>query len=220
MPTANTVLRAILPSGVVASGAQVALPHTLNINGVGQIPDWVAFDASGWDVVSTTATTITVRNGGPDGSVNVYCEVWYSPTRVLGASGTTALAPRPFVIAGSSASGFSSIISYKIAQTEPFALTDGDPVAISANDGDVFTLTAGALGTRALGAMAGLSAGIARTIVLEFIHGGVGALTFDASYDFGDPGAPAYPAGGTRDIITMVFAGAGNVLCSYVQGYA
>lgn len=110
-------------------------------------------------------------------------------------------------------------LTYRTAQTPRVILVDGANVAIDVELGDSFRLTAGALGTRQLDNPTGADPDFTRTIVIEFIHGGVEALTFGADYNFGDPGAPAYPAAGTRDMFTMIWNGA-TWDVSYVQGLA
>ena len=101
-----TTLKAIIPSGSVAAGATAVLPHTLNIDDVGQVPDVTQVDNNSFAILSADATNVTVQNtGSAAAATNVYCESWYSSERTFGNVATTALTPQPFVPAGSISSG-------------------------------------------------------------------------------------------------------------------
>jgi hypothetical protein len=106
---------------------------------------------------------------------------------------------------------------------KPFTLTDvpAGTVAIDPSESDYFILAGAGATTRELGAPTpALGANERRVIIIEFQHAGDAALTFNAIWLFGDPGAPTYPATGDgSDIITAVWNGT-DWLCSYVQTYA
>lgn len=93
-----TTLKAVVAFTSVSAGATATLPHTLNIDGVGQEPDRIEIDNGAFSVLSSDATDVTVRNdSGSTASVNVLVERWYSSERTFGASGTTSLSPQPFI---------------------------------------------------------------------------------------------------------------------------
>lgn len=111
---------------------------------------------------------------------------------------------------------------YDQARLSPTTLSDnpGGNVAFSAANFDYFLLVGdGLTSTRQLLNPTGLVAGERRVIAVEWEHAGTDTLTFDTLFEFGDPGAPAYPAAGVRDLIYMTWNGS-ILLCSYVQGYA
>lgn len=94
-----TQLKNILSFSGLVTGTPVSLPHGLNLNGVGVIPDLTS-PASGNFTVSADATNVTVtrKTGDPD-SVSVFVIYWHSENRVFGQAGTpfSQLAPAPFV---------------------------------------------------------------------------------------------------------------------------
>lgn len=91
-------LKNILAFTNVGAGATASLPHNLNVFGISVTPDTVARDNGDFSIVSTTATTVTVRNDGSAvASCNVYVQRWPSWARVFGNRFTTELTPRPFV---------------------------------------------------------------------------------------------------------------------------
>jgi len=93
---------------VPGGGGAVPLPHQININGIPQVPDFVALDVGGFAIAVTT-TTCTVTNNNVDPvTVNVWLELKHSIPRVLGAVQTTELTPRPFVAAAGGGGGGTS----------------------------------------------------------------------------------------------------------------
>jgi hypothetical protein len=95
----------------IAAATQSAQAHGLNITGIGIVPDLVQFDNSAFDMISCTATTITVINrGGATASCSVRVSYDHSIQRAFGNTAIDALTPTPFVDRGSSGStGFQAI---------------------------------------------------------------------------------------------------------------
>jgi hypothetical protein len=135
-----TQLKNIITFTAVGAGSQATLPHGLNVDGQGTIPDKIEFDNGEFSYVSADATDVTVQNdGAAPASVNVLCEHWHTFERVFGATSVTALTPQPFVVEGEGAS--SSV-------PNPLILTDGDPViAAPATSGVVVAEGAASGGT-------------------------------------------------------------------------
>lgn len=81
----------------VGSGNQALQAHQINVNGTPTIPDFVAVDSDAFQIVSVTATEVTVENVSDDtASCNVWLQHLHSiPRQVASAS----LSPSPFVVA-------------------------------------------------------------------------------------------------------------------------
>lgn len=98
-----TQLKNIVNFVGVAAGATVALPHYLNVNDVGVIPDVLETNIAPFLGlhVTASATNVTLTNvtGSPI-DVDVLCEYWHSIERALGSA---PLTPRPFVVGGGAA---------------------------------------------------------------------------------------------------------------------
>lgn len=96
-----TQLKNILSFTGLVVGVPVAIPHLLNIDGVGQIPDLVA-PQQGFFTVTADDTNVTVtRTAGDPDNVTVFAEVWHTEDRSFGAFGNSqpvGLTPRPFVL--------------------------------------------------------------------------------------------------------------------------
>lgn len=105
----STRLIQVVPSGALADGASVVVPHAININGTPKKPDFVALDAAGFSVTVTATTATITNNSGVAGSVNVWLELKHSIPRELG--GLTNLTPQPFVAATGAAGGGGSLTS-------------------------------------------------------------------------------------------------------------
>lgn len=85
----------------VASGATVALPHSINLDDRGIIPDFVMQDNSDFSIIAVDAANVTVTNTGPGAAnCNVLCVSWHTILREFGAFATTALAVQPFIPSG------------------------------------------------------------------------------------------------------------------------
>jgi hypothetical protein len=207
-------------------GVPVAQAHSINVNGQAQTPDLVIPSIGGFTVtVDATNVTVTMTAATTATAVDVYVQRWHSYLRSFGPFGPSQpanLAPLPLVVQPGVGGGSTSRIEYAVAaEINPITLVDA-PAGVVAVDGslsDYFILTGDGLGsTRQLANPTNLVAGERRVLIFEWVHAGVDTLTFAAGYRFGDPGAPAYPAAGTTDLITAVWNGT-NMICSYVQGY-
>jgi hypothetical protein len=155
-----TTLKAIINSGSVAAGATATLAHTLNIDGVGQVPDTIEVDNAVFDVLSADATNVVVQNtSGSAASVNVLVEHWYSVERVFGASGTTALSPQPFISTASQPDLPSNIFPAGTEELRYVRSATGD----DANDG-LTPATAWQTLNKGLGFLAGFSTNRRKTL--------------------------------------------------------
>ena len=101
----GTQLVQVIEFANVAPSAQVALPHNINVNGRGFVPDLVLRDNANFTIDAVTTSTITVTNtdaANPQ-TLNAWLQLIHSTERWFGAKQTTALAPNPFVpVAGGS----------------------------------------------------------------------------------------------------------------------
>jgi hypothetical protein len=99
-------LRQILTFTNIGAGASSAQAATLVINGISKIPDKIYLDNASFDVVSCTATLLTVINNGAGvGSCDVYLEHEHSYDREYGNVAIQQLTPAPFIVRGSGGSG-------------------------------------------------------------------------------------------------------------------
>lgn len=98
-----TQLKNIIAHSNVAAGAFSTLPHQLNLDGLGLVPDSVQLSNGEFAFISADDTEITVRNNGVAvGSCDVLAEHWHTMERTFGPESVTALTPQPFVPAGTS----------------------------------------------------------------------------------------------------------------------
>ena len=155
-----TTLKAII-AFTIGAGASAALPHTLNINGVGKVPDTIEVDNSAFSIAGSDATNVNVQNNSAAaGSVNVLVEYWYSPERIFGASSTTALSPRPFVPTASRLDSSSYIYPAGTEEIRYVRSATGD----DANDG-LSPATAWLTLNKGLGFLSGFSTN--RNLILD-----------------------------------------------------
>jgi len=97
-----TQLKNIVEFAAVAAGASLQLPHGLNVEDVGVIPDFVDFDNGNFELTASDATNLTMQNnGGAVGTCQVLAELWHSVARVFPG----AVTPRPFVGGGGGTGG-------------------------------------------------------------------------------------------------------------------
>ena len=93
-----TQLIQIVTFNNVLAGAQVALPHNINVNGRRFVPDFVTRDNASFTIDAVTDTTVTVTNtSGAPASCNVYLRFDHSEQRWFGARGIEQLVPAPFI---------------------------------------------------------------------------------------------------------------------------
>jgi len=96
----TTRLKNILTFTNLAPQASAQLSHSLNIDGVGVIPDTAIPNLGDFAITGATATTLTVTNNGSvTATVNVLVEYFYSPERAFGDPSNppfTQLTPAPF----------------------------------------------------------------------------------------------------------------------------
>ncbi len=83
----------------VGAGAQVTLPHNINVNGRALIPDVVMRDNGFFtiDNVTDAAITVTNTNAFAVQTLNAWLEFKQTTQRWFGAAQTTALTPNPYV---------------------------------------------------------------------------------------------------------------------------
>lgn len=85
----------------VAAAGQATLPHGLNVQDHGVVPDEVKIGNADFSFVSANATSVTVQNNGAaPASCDVLVEHWHTVERSFGELATgdeTALNPQPFV---------------------------------------------------------------------------------------------------------------------------
>lgn len=93
-----------LAFAAVPAGGSAALPHTINVNGVATVPDFVAADQPGFTVTATALTVAVTNTGTAPASVNVWLELKHTIPRQLGSTDAT-LTPQPFVVASGSGGG-------------------------------------------------------------------------------------------------------------------
>lgn len=98
---AANVLKSQLSYAGVAPGATATLAHSLSLNSVALQPDAIAIENPDFDYVSSTTTTVTVRNNGPVAAdCRILCEFWHSIERVFGNNATQSLTGKPFISRG------------------------------------------------------------------------------------------------------------------------
>lgn len=91
-------------SQAVAAGATVAIPHSLNVNGVAVIPDYISRDNMGFTGVGATSATVTVRNDtGALATITLRLRYYHTIDRVYGNAATLQLTPAPFWDGGAAA---------------------------------------------------------------------------------------------------------------------
>lgn len=96
---ANT-LKSQLSFANVASGGTAVLAHGIQLNGTALEPDFISIENPLFDYVSSTDTTVTVINNGPDvDSCRILCELWHTIERVFG-DGSKNLPSKPFISRG------------------------------------------------------------------------------------------------------------------------
>lgn len=132
-----TRLKNVLTFLNVASGAQVALPHGLNIRGVAVTPDIYVPSSSAPFTVAVDATNVTVTNVGPSAAtVTVFVEYWYSVERLFGAESVKALPSGPFGVAAAHAEV--DIQFPTIRLTDPGSANRPTVVSVGATLGYIF----------------------------------------------------------------------------------
>jgi hypothetical protein len=95
------VLKSQLSFANVAPGATATLAHNLSLDGVALQPDAISIENPDFDCVSSTTTTVTVINNGPDvADCRILCEFWHSFERVFGDNATQSLTGKPFISRG------------------------------------------------------------------------------------------------------------------------
>ena len=108
-----TQIKNILAFNAVGAGAQATLPHGLNVNDHGVVPDNVDFDNGEFSFVSADETNITMQNdGAAPASVNVLVEHWHTTERAFGPSSTKALSPQPFIGGAGGGGGGSNVAEF------------------------------------------------------------------------------------------------------------
>lgn len=96
-------IKSIVSFVAVAPAATALLPHGLNVDGLGVIPDELTPGAQDF-TVTADATNVSVTNEGlVAANINVLAEWWHTENRVFGDAAVTNLTPRPFVGAGAGA---------------------------------------------------------------------------------------------------------------------
>lgn len=101
-----TQLHQILAFLNVPNGGTATLPHNVNINGFGVLPDRVFFDSGGFAVNAISTSSLTVQNNsGALASVNVWLEHFHTIERDFGAAQVLALSPQPFIVSGGGSGG-------------------------------------------------------------------------------------------------------------------
>lgn len=125
-----TVLDQVVTFTGVASGATVALPHGINLNGTPAVPDLAFRDNGNFTIVSVTTTTVTVTNNALIvQTLSLYLWKRHTIERAYGAVQIDHLIPQPFVPAasGSSGGGASTRQTFRYtatgAETDDFVLT-------------------------------------------------------------------------------------------------
>jgi hypothetical protein len=115
-----TRLHQVLTFAAVAPGGIVTLPHSLNVNSVAVLPDFIFRDNGDFTVLGASTTDITVQNNGAGvGTLNAWLFVLHTIERDFGASAVTNLSPQPFIPAasGSGGGGGSSVITFRYVAT-------------------------------------------------------------------------------------------------------
>jgi hypothetical protein len=92
----------VLSFVAVAPGGTQVLAHSINVNDVPLLPDFLFIQNGVFSFVAATTTSITVQNNS---LVAANCSVWlfrlHTFDRDFGADTTINLAPQPFVVVGS-----------------------------------------------------------------------------------------------------------------------
>jgi len=125
-----TRLLQVLQFADVGIGATVSLPHQINVNGTPMTPDYVAADATGFEVDANAAEVTVTNNNAVVADVNVWVELKHSIPRQLGAAQTTSLAVRPFVAAAGGGGAGAQSSSYAMMgalDVSGFAPTQAGP---------------------------------------------------------------------------------------------
>jgi hypothetical protein len=115
-----TRLYQIVAFAGVGAGAVVAQAHSINVNGVAWIPDFVYKDNNNFDVVVTSTTVTVTNNGGVAADVNIALELLHTTLRAFGTFGadqTHNMTPNPFYVGGSSGTGAGAIQSFRYTCT-------------------------------------------------------------------------------------------------------
>jgi hypothetical protein len=93
-----TRLFSILRFSAVGAGAQATLPHQINLDDRGVVPDEITVSNGDFSVVSVTATDVTVENtSGFAADTDVLCRRWDPFMRAFGIENQPSLTPQPFV---------------------------------------------------------------------------------------------------------------------------
>lgn len=110
-----TRLHQVLTFAAVAPGGIVTLPHSLNVNSVAVLPDFIFRDNGDFAVLGASTTDVTVQNNGAGvGTLNAWLFVLHTIERDFGASSVTSLLPQPFIPAASgSGGGGATVITFR-----------------------------------------------------------------------------------------------------------
>lgn len=112
-------LEQIVAVTALAAGATTAVAVGLSNNNVALIADVLERDNPNFEVVSCTATLLTVKNNGAAvGNCNFLLTYWCTPQRVFGSNATQQLSPAPFVVGGSAGTGVADASSL-VLQFQP-----------------------------------------------------------------------------------------------------
>lgn len=141
-------LKNVVSFAAVAVGAQVTMAHGLASAGVALKPDEVKLGSTSFEYVSSTATTVTVKNNGlAAASCDVLCEAWHPIERQFGTlpddgSFHEHLTPQPFIQGASPAPGVhQASIVYGSGQDGAPNFNGVNTFAYAIKVGSVYTLT-------------------------------------------------------------------------------
>lgn len=204
----------------LAVGVPTALPHNLNIGGVGQIPDKVTPDAGGLTIAAdATNVTVTRPTAADPAAVNVLVEHWHSFLRVFGARDQfqpANLTPQPFFAAGGGGAGSNSFVrgngSFTIDANQVAGIMVGQ--AEYATAGNPAELR---MGSPYAGIDAGPISGLARTLGTGGQSSRIRQQAAGA-FLFGHTTTPAYAAAHVQQIYSSGYA-YGALGGGYVRNY-
>ena len=117
----------------VPAGGTVVLPHLLQVNGRGVVPDICTPSDGTFTFLAADTVNITYRNDGTAaGNCDVLCESWHSIERAFGDNSILSLTPAPFIPGGGGGGTDASGVIHVISAGTTFA-TSGTVVFSNSN---------------------------------------------------------------------------------------
>lgn len=215
-----TRLYQVLTFNAIPAGGQATLGHSINVDGVAKIPDFLYPDAGGFTLVAADASTITVQNDNVGAaSLNLALYFIYSSERLFGQV-LSHLTPDPFFVSGGGAAGTGSTL--QLTNDEVGVVPAGTPIYVDAPNGFKRSQADAQATARTIGLLtANVAPGVQGAVQLsgpitlttaqwDAICGTIGGLAFDVPYylDAASPGAlTATPPSATGAVVQQVIIG-------------